>query len=494
MYYFRFCCQGLTGSNSHHEYHQHWYPGLYPGTGKTSILDLAMGKEAAPQRNSTGCIDPPSRYMLINSEGGAQVEWENVTTDKMFEMVCGAVKKTIEERPLDKVRSDKPTAAAAALPVAIGISSLAANDTTGPEYVPTPVGNELVPPTAAAAVGSANEIPAVAEPSLDPLSPYDGFTWFPDLLRELHSSTSSGVIFNSHWMMITDCGGQPPFLDASALFLRNSCLQIFPLKLNERLSDIAKFSYFFCDTSANCDQFDLLLTNQQIMETLAKSTASIQPPPYTPSATECPKGAKFTIVGTFEDEAHHCSETVAEKESILKQVLEPYEAFRVQLGSKVILPINAVAMDTETKKERTESAKKLQRLTKLANVTMKVDVKLRWFGFLLSMLTIAEKDGKAILTLSECYRLGDSLEMDKSETEKAIQFFHDISLIMHFDTPKLRDSVIIDTKPVLNKLSRIITLSFLDEDFLVEHYTMTLSFLMEPRNYSSTTGVSPGPH
>ena len=439
----------------------------YPGTGKTSILDLAMGKEAAPQRNSTGCIDPPSRYMLINSEGGAQLEWENVTTDKMFEMVCGAVKKTIEERPLDKVRSDKPTAAA--LPVAIGISSLAANDTTAPEYVPTPVGNELVPPTAAAAVGSANEIPAVAEPSLDTLSPYVGFTWFPDLLRELHSSTSSGVIFNSHWMMVTDCGGQPPFLDASALFLRNSCLQIFPLKLNERLSDIAKFSYFFCDTSANCDLFDLLLTNQQIMETLAKSTASIQPP-YTPSATECPKGAKFTIVGTFEDKAHHCSETVAEKESILKQVLEPYEAFRVQLGSKVILPINAVAMDTGTKKERTESAKKLRRLTKLANVTMKVDVKLRWFGFLLSMLTIAEKDGKAILTLSECYRLGDSLEMDKSETEKAIQFFHDISLIMHFDTPKLRDSVIIDTKPVLNKLSRLITLSFLDEDFLVEHY------------------------
>ena len=439
----------------------------YPGTGKTSILDLAMGKEAAPQRNSTGCIDPPSRYMLINSEGGAQVEWENVTTDKMFEMVCGAVKKTIEERPLDKVRSDKPTAAA--LPVAIGISSLAANDTTAPEYVPTPVGNELVPPTAAA-VGSANEIPAVAdEPSLDPLSPYVGFTWFPDLLRELHSSTSSGVIFNSHWMMVTDCGGQPPFLDASALFLRNSCLQIFPLKLNERLSDIAKFSYFFCDTSANCDQFDLLLTNQQIMETLAKSTASIQPP-YTPSATECPKGAKFTIVGTFEDEAHHCSETVAEKESILKQVLEPYKAFRVQLGSKVILPINAVAMDTETKKERTESAKKLRRLLEKANVTMKVDVKLRWFGFLLSMLTKAEKDGKAILTLSECYRLGDSLEMDKSETKKAIQFFHDISLIMHFDTPKLRDSVIIDTKPVLNKLSRLITLSFLNEDFLAEHY------------------------
>ena len=72
-------------------------------------------------------------------------------------------------------------------PPSLPPSSLAASDTTAPEYVPTPVGNELVPPTAAVAVGSANEIPAVAEPSLNTLSPYVGFTWFPDLLRELHS-------------------------------------------------------------------------------------------------------------------------------------------------------------------------------------------------------------------------------------------------------------------------------------------------------------------
>ena len=447
----------------------------YPGIGKTSILNLIMGKEPAPQRNSTDCIDPPSRYMLINRKAdssAAQVEWKNVTTEKMFDMICEAMKKTIEESPLDKdiIPSDKP--AQAALPVAIDTSSLTANDTAA-EHDPAPVGNELVPPTppppaAAAVADSANQIPVAAEPSLDPYS-NAGFALFPDLLKELPSRGSSGVIFNSHWMMVTDCGGQPPFLDAAALFLRNSCLQIFPLKLNEPLSKIAKFSYFFSGKPADSEQFKVVLTNQQIIETLAKSTASIQPP-HTKSATKCPKGAKFTIVGTFEDEAHHCSETVAEKETILKQVLEPYNAFRAQLGSKVVLPINAVALDTEAKKERTESAMKLQKLLEMANVTMKVEVKLRWFGFLLSMLTIAENDGKAILTLSECYRLGDTLEMDKSETMEAIQFFHDISLIMHFDTPKLRDSVIIDTKPVLNKLSRTITLSFLDEDFLMNHY------------------------
>ena len=68
----------------------------YPGVGKTSVLDLAMGKELAPTRTSTDCIDPPSRYLMIDSAIDG-VEWENVTTDKMFQMVCEAAKKTIED-------------------------------------------------------------------------------------------------------------------------------------------------------------------------------------------------------------------------------------------------------------------------------------------------------------------------------------------------------------------------------------------------------------
>ena len=346
-------------------------------------------------------------------------------------MLCKAVRKTIEENLPDLAESDIPTA------------SQSTSDTER-EQQPT----------------QANDTPS-DEP---------GSTILPKLLKELSTSDSSGVIFNSHWMMVTDCGGQPPFLDAAALFLRNSCLQIFPVKLNEPLNNIPKYSYFYKGVCASFDEDCVPLTHKQIIETLAKSVASIQPP-YTPSATKCPKGAKFTIVGTFEDEAHKCEE---DKESILKEVLEPYEPFRVQLGKKVILPINAAAIDTETKKERTESAKKLRRLFQKADVSLKVDVKLRWFGFLLSLLTIAEDKHKAVLTLNKCFKLGGILGMDKSETEQAIQFFHDISLIMHFDTPKLRDFVIIDTKPVLNKLSRLISVSFLDEEFLADHYDIIL--------------------
>ena len=77
----------------------------YPGVGKTSVLHLAIGKEPAPTRTSTDCVDPPSRYLMIDSatEG---VEWEKVTTNKMFELVCEAMKKTIEDNPPDIAESD----------------------------------------------------------------------------------------------------------------------------------------------------------------------------------------------------------------------------------------------------------------------------------------------------------------------------------------------------------------------------------------------------
>ena len=455
----------------------------YPDIGKTSVLDLTMGKDPAPTRTSTDCVDPPSCYLMIDSatEG---VEWERVTTDKMFELVCEAMKKTIEENLLDTAESQFPIVMESQS--SNGSKCNEATSVVDQQTYTHPLSNTTNRSSAAvlsrdSSVGSSvtslrfsdYSVPDSSLDANDPGSPYSGFTVFPKLLEELSTSESSGVIFNSHWMMVTDCGGQPPFLDAAALFLRNSCLQIFPVKLNEPLDKIPEFSYYLNGACASFNEDYVPLTYKQILETLTKSVACIQPP-HTALATECPKRAKYTIVGTFEDMANDCSETIAEKELILQKEFQQCKPFRVQLGKNIILPINATAVDTETKKERTEYSKKLRQLFKKSDVSMKVDMKLRWFGLLLNTIKIAENERKAVLTLDECYKLGDTLGMDKSETKEAIHFFHDISLIMYFDTPKLRDYVIIDTKAVLNKLSKVIRVSFLDESFLADRFDIVV--------------------
>ena len=433
----------------------------YPGVGKTSILDLAVGKKPALERHSTGCADPPVRYMLIESKEFAGVKWENVPTAKLFEMLCGAVKKCIEKNAHTKTdgaahQHQSPTSADSKLHVTASeinriesvtsdLSSVSHHPITS--YPPPP----LPPPPSPSPPPATNEL-------------------FSELLETVRGIESSDVIFNSHWMIVTDSGGQPPFLDAAALFLRNSCLQIFPLKLNELLSKNPEFSYYINGESACFAKSTLPLTNLQVIETLAKAAVAYQPP-HTPSAKESPKSAKFTIVGTFYDKADTCEETIEEKESRLEEALKPYKSYQVRYGDDIILPVNAITTDKEERKQL--SAKLQQLIIDASDVTMKVTVRLSWFGFLLSMLTISEKQKRPILTLSECLEIGRSLKMDESETMEAIEFFHNIGLIMHFDTTDLRDSVIVYTKPLLKKISLLISLSFLTKKFVAEHYNIT---------------------
>ena len=421
----------------------------YPGTGKTSLLDLAMGKDPAETRTSTGCIDPPSRYLVIKSEDSDGVKWELVTPDKMIEMVCGTMKKLLEDSSKDAGKDSETDDGKQEILENI-LATQTAQDDTNYYFI------------------------------------------FSELLEKLRNSKSSGVIFDSHWMMVTDCGGQPPFLDAAALFIRNSCLQIIPIKLDKPLDEKPEFSYYIGGESVSLPLPKVHLTNLEVTETLAKTVSAIQPP-YTQSSEGPLKRPKFTIVGTFNDvyeeqcRKGECKESIDQKESVLKEVLEQYKSVQVRgWNDEVILPVNAVTKDEE---ERKESASKLRQLIYDSGTTMKVDIELWWFGLFLSILKTADKLKKAVLTIDECYKLGKDLfraelkkhadiesflDKAKSETRRALQFLHDIGLIMHFDTPALKNVVIVDMEAVLEKVSHLISVPFIRGNLFQKHYKISL--------------------
>ena len=452
----------------------------YPGTGKTSFLELAIGRKPAPTRNSTSCVDPPSCYLVTKSEDSAEVKWEYVTKDEMSEMLCSTIKKAIDEELSNKrrdshsIEEDSPIRVSQVQPLSQNIKHSAVDYSDQAENSTTlAIGNQLALSEDSSTLTV--DHPTLAESnstleSASPTSPTSPPYSMSELLAQLQSSElRSRVIFDSHWMMVTDCGGQPPFLDAAALFLRNSCLQFLSLKLNERLKARTEFSYFIGGRSACFATPSPQLTNQQIIETLAKTVAAIQPP-CTPSAKESPKGAKFAIVGTFRDEANE--KEVKEKEIDLEKILKPYEPIMVRFQGKVILPVNSITTDEVERKQLTKNIQQL--IDRAADVTMKVTVKLRWFVFLLNLLILSEKEKRPVLNLNECFGIGLSFNMDKLETRKAIRFFHDVGIIMHFDTPNLEHLVIVDSKPVFDMVSRLISISFVDEQFLAEHCGIVL--------------------
>ena len=100
--------------------------------------------------------------------------------------------------------------------------------------------------------------------------------------------------------------------------------------------------------------------------------------------------------------------------------------------------------------------------------SVEVTIKLRWFGFYLSLLSSSKAQQRAI----QCQDIGRSLDMDEQETRKAITFFHNLNLILHYQTDELDMIVIIDLKRPGNTLSMRMIHDFFSIDLPVarEHF------------------------
>ena len=277
--------------------------------------------------------------MVSETSGG---KWKKLTTDKILEGINRKVSELHNQQAsVEHIQelSSSFEDEAAPLESASRVSTQALTEIYQPSSQPLPSISQQLQSNES----SVNELIDTTQPTLphhhEKSNPYSSAV--SELLKKVGSIKHSTEIFSLKWVIVSDCGGQPPFLDAAALFLQNSSLRIIPLKLSDRLDANADISYFVGGNNCLTDSY-VPLTNQQTIETFAKSVAATQPL-CTPSTEGAQEGrtcrCKFTIIGTFEDQEHE-SESVERKEEILKDVLQPYKFFQV-CGDHFILPINA---------------------------------------------------------------------------------------------------------------------------------------------------------
>ena len=410
-----------------------------PATGKTSVIDLAMGRPPAVDRHSTGVAEPPSCSIIVGDDSSEDVEWEELTPDRMLDMVCETIEALAE--PVDHLGSERHAV-------------LQQHETGATPTLSDPAHS---PP------GAAGHTPATKHRPRD----------FPQILtaimQRLPKVRGSTRLFRTRLLLMSDSGGQPNYLDVFPLFVRNKCLALFTLKLNEPLHAIPQFSYCIQGHSISMADTMLQYSYWQLLESLAKSMSSFLP--SLSQSSGCCGNARFAVVGTFADRMDECvSESLEDKNTILAQSLKAYERLRINYKGKAILPINAVTSD---KKQRRQYMMELRRhISKSPSV--EVTIKLRWFGFYLSLLSSSKAKQRAILSLQECLDIGRSLDMDEQETRKAITFFHNLNLILHYQTDELDMLVIINLKPILDLVSLTIGVSFIDEDELHDFFSIDL--------------------
>ena len=423
-----------------------------PGSGKTCVVNLSVGEPAPDVRNSTGCVETPVRAIAQGTIYANGTKLQKLQTEKMLHMVCQAMRHKVDEIESEQVVQKKRRHK---------VPSNAAPTTEQSSSTP-PVSGDVPKSTNASSTASEDK--------------EENLQVFAKLVVKISSAEASAEFLTAHLVLTIDSGGQPHFMDVAPLFLRNSSLFLITMKLNERLDSKPKFNYFINGQPIKMSDTELQPTNLQLIELLAKSISSLQlsTSTSTPSSDGSEsRHAKFMIVGTFADKAEDCQdESVADKNSILRDRLKDYEAERIDAGKDVIFAVNAITTDPD---ERQKAALRLQgKITNTPGTTIKTRIKLRWFGLLLHLLDEAEKKGVSIIPLEDVLAAGRCLQMNSSETLQAIAFFHELNLLMHFSTDKLGSIVFVDVKPILGNVSNLIGISFIDRDKLDEIFNPNL--------------------
>lgn len=428
-----------------------------PGSGKTSLLDLIMGKPPAATRQSTGCVEPHARAIAMTAISAK--DWENFDYSVMLQKFCCTIRKVIEKTKEEDHTDERKLIDAESMTLGFLEEKISDVNAVMTNDKPSPIAS------------SASAQSDIELENSDLISKSVGM-----LLEELSNVEGSDEFMDAHLVLTVDSGGQHQFQDVSPLFLGSNSIFLITVKLNERLNAKSTFSYYVDGESIEISRDDLHLTYLEVIKLLAQYVLSIMD-----LRQICPVHPKIMVVGTFEDKVGDCDETVKEKNDLLKKHLKDYTKYCVLNENDIIFPVNSMEPDPEI---RTIASEKFQgMIIETLRLTDAYDIPVSYFGLLLVMINHAnQKHGRdpaledkevkndvPVLTLSECIQIGKLMNMNEKEVKDALELFHNLNVLLYFPkATKLNTFVFIEIMPILKKLSSLIGISFIDNKKLIK--------------------------
>ena len=251
-------------------------------------------------------------------------------------------------------------------------------------------------------------------------------------------------------VQITDSGGQPQFHEVLPIFLRGTSVYVFFQKLSEKLDAYSTVEYFDENGESVCVPYQASQTNLQVFQHCLRVMHSQR------SKSEEEKSARIIVIGTFEDEAHKCSETIQTKNKRLLELLLPVfekEVVYYDLQpKKVIFPLNA-RIPGES------GAKVIDRVRRLISTKCTADpvnVPLQWHALESLLEEMAETLKRDVLTKEECFLVAkQKLHFDEDSFDAALEYLDQLNVIFYF--PEILPNVIFaNTQVLLDKVTELV--------------------------------------
>ena len=394
-----------------------------PGAGKTCAEHLLLNEDPPSDNVSTPIACPTVRATRVAVED--QTKWKRVTNDDL----------------LDALAADLMASADKAQKVEI---EPAPNDSI--EYTPSVV--------------SAPVTPHVSPPPPDqPTSPDTIIQATPPnyhseaIVKKILSTLPKRIRLSDHWLYVIDSGGQPAYQELLPLFTRAASLNIITLDLSKSFEEKFKLEYRIGGKYFPCHSKS---TQLAIFQSAVSTGATFKPLDIS-HVTKEPTHSMHLVLGTHYDNLWF-DYTLRKREGSLQSAistLQPYLrdcVIRKPNGS-IIFPVDTMAKSIKRVKYNEEICQAIWSHGSAASLKIKIPI--QWFAFELTM------PNKSIIPIEEALSIGNRYGMSKEDTKQALRYFHDVGLKLYY--PEVTGVVFIDPQPILEILSQLLALTYIDD-------------------------------
>jgi len=276
--------------------------------------------------------------------------------------------------------------------------------------------------------------------------------WHTELekvLENLSESSGSKQLLDVDWIYLIDSGGQREFYETLPAFLNHPSLNIFVLRLCERLNEHPSIEYYAQSGQRigrpRCSYF----TNEEL---LMRCAQTIQSQHFSPEAPD----SKLVIVGTHKDLEEECPETRKEKNERLLSTLSPAFdqslVFHGQQLNEVIFPVNAKV----PKSDDFEVAKELR--AEILRATSHVPRKktpVSWFILEQVIHRIARVLNRSVLSREECLQIAQYLHLSEEAFDVALEHLASLN-VLHYYPQILPNVIFTDPQVLLEKFTELV--------------------------------------
>ena len=407
------------------------------GSGKTCLKLMLTNQPPPQQRESTPLMEKPVRVIQnIRPVSSSKFKstgrsWVEISQEKLLNLIAHTVSKysrkateqSIGSRVTEALKQLTTDSKSALLSSATQVDSVSSYPET---QRCEPLISETISETIDSVVSMVTqELKSVTQES--------------DSSAEVEERVE---LFDSTWVYISDCGGQPQFQDIISLFVRHISIALVVLRLTDDLSSFPLDEYYKDGQLVGLPH----ASHMTLWETLKSLIRSVE------SHSSQEKKTNLMFIGTFLDKIVS-NDTLEEKNRAILDMLSPAIKEQVMfVGQSMKHPIFAI--NTLSREDAAlHIADKIRKAIESC-FPIEVKVPLWWFFLDFNLQFLAIRLDRGVLRKQECLMLAVKFGFDLNHLEAALNFFNKMC-IAHYYPSILPDTVFVNSQVPLDKITEL---------------------------------------